>query len=216
MALFSIDTKDPTELTMIGQHVDTMGDIPRKNNIACLGNSGAQAGIACFSMNYRQGLKPLSEFPIVFSLNQTTQPVGPFNTFSHVFFNQDETMLFTTVKGGPIKKTTGFLSMLPAQKGGIGTQGIRSSTPGTQALFGTTIPDFNNILAKDAAFGVGAATASTNGTPAIVHKTTIGSQSATCWAAVSPMRKTAFVTDIGMDNLVEVDWPVVRFSRIHH
>ncbi|KAL8835504.1 MAG: hypothetical protein Q9176_006853 [Flavoplaca citrina] len=208
--LFSIDTKDPTRLTMIGQPVDTMGDFPftaaisRKNKIACVGNSGAQAGIACFSMHNRQGLKPLSESPIVFPLNQTTPPVGPFNTVSHVFFNQDETMLFTTVKGDPIKNTTGFLSMLPVQKGGIGTQDIRSSPPGTQVLFGSTIiPDSNNILATDAAFGT--ATISTNGTPAIVHKTTIENQSATCWAALSPMTKTAFVTDVGMDNLVEVD-----------
>ncbi|KAL8865853.1 MAG: hypothetical protein Q9198_009132, partial [Flavoplaca austrocitrina] len=87
--LFSIDTKDPTRLTIIGQPVDTMGDFPvtaaisRKNKIACVGNSGAQAGIACFSMHNRQGLKPLSESPIVVPLNQTTPPVGPFNTVSH-------------------------------------------------------------------------------------------------------------------------------------
>ncbi|KAL8880252.1 MAG: hypothetical protein Q9192_008056 [Flavoplaca navasiana] len=187
-----------------------MSDFPitaaiyRKNNIACVGNSGAQAGIACFSMHHRQGLKPLSKSPIVFSLNQTTPPVGPFNTVSQVFFNQDETMLITTVKGDPMKNTTGFLSMLPVQKNRIGTQDTRSSPPGTQVLCGSTIfPNSNNILATDAAFG--AATVSTDGTPGIVHKTTIEDQSATCWAAVSPMTKTAFMTDIGMDNLVEVD-----------
>ncbi|KAL9034784.1 MAG: hypothetical protein Q9180_005214, partial [Flavoplaca navasiana] len=201
---------DPTRLTMIGQPVDTMGDFPitaaisRKIKIACIGNSGAQAGIACFSMHHRRDLKPLSDSPIVFPRNQTTPPAGPFNTVSHIFFNQDETMLFITVKGDPMKNTTGFLSMLPVQENGIGTQDTRSSPPSTQVLFGSTIiPDSNNIVATDAAFG--AATISTDGTPAILHKTTIQNQSATCWAAVPPVTKTAFVVDVGTDNIVEVD-----------
>ena len=92
-------------------------------------------------------------------------------------------MLFITVKNDPMKNTTSFLSMIPVQENGIGTQ----------VLFGSTIiPDSNNILATD-------------DTPAIVHKTTIENQSATCWVAVSPITKTAFVTDVGRNNLVEVD-----------
>ena len=110
-------------------------------------------------------------------------------------------MLFITVKKDPMKNTTSFLSMLPVQKNGIDTQGIRSSPPGTQIHFGSTIiPDSNNILATGAAFG-----ATTISTPVIVPKTTIENQSAASWAAVSPMTKTAFVTDVGRNNLVEVD-----------
>ncbi|KAI4262184.1 MAG: hypothetical protein L6R42_002634 [Xanthoria sp. 1 TBL-2021] len=210
MTLMSIDTKDPTKLTMVGQPVNTMGEFPvtaaisRKNKIACVGNSGARAGVACFDIHFRKGLIPLAKSQIVFPINQTTPPVGPTNTVSHVFFNQDESMLLTTVKGDPMKNNTGFLSMLPVQKGSVGTQDTRSSPPGTAVLFGSTpIPGSKDIFATDASFG--AATISTEGTPAVIHNVKIEGQKATCWAAMSAMTKTAFVTDTAQDNLVEVD-----------
>ncbi|KAL8854125.1 MAG: hypothetical protein Q9221_001047 [Calogaya cf. arnoldii] len=212
MTLFSIDTKDPVKLTMIGEPVDTMGDFPntvaisRKNKLACVGNTGAKAGIACFSIHHRKGLKPVTESQVSFDLGQTTPPVGVFNTVSRVFFNEGESMLLTTVKGDPMKDPTktGFLSMLPVRKEGADTQDTRSSPPGTSVLFGSVIiPGTKDIFATDAAFG--AATISTEGTPSVTRNVTIENQFATCWAALSPMTKTAFVTDVGMDNLVEID-----------
>ncbi|KAI4102193.1 MAG: hypothetical protein LQ339_004717 [Xanthoria mediterranea] len=210
MSLMSIDTRDPTKLTMVGQPVDTMGEFPvtaaisRKNKIACVGNAGARAGIACFSIHYRKGLIPLAKSQISFPLNQTTPPVGPTGSVSHVFFNQDESMLLTTVKGEPMKNTTGFLSILPVGKGRIGTQDTRTSPAGTAVLFGSVpIPGTKDIFATDASFG--AATISTQGTPAIIHKVKIEGQKATCWAAISAATKTAFVADTLQDNIVEVD-----------
>ncbi|KAL8654195.1 MAG: hypothetical protein Q9226_003529 [Calogaya cf. arnoldii] len=212
MTLFSIGTKDPTKLTMIGKPVDTMGEFPNtvaishKNKLACVGNTGAKAGIACFSIHHREGLKPVAESQISFDLGQTTPPLGPFNTVSHVFFSEDESMLLTTVKGDPMKDPTkrGFLSMLSVRKGGADARDTRSSPPGTSVLFGSVIvPGTKDIFATDAAFG--AATISTEGTPSVSRNVTIENQFATCWAALSTMTKTAFVTDVAVDNLVEID-----------
>ncbi|KAL8988746.1 MAG: hypothetical protein Q9169_008503 [Polycauliona sp. 2 TL-2023] len=212
LSLFAIDTKDPTKLTMIGKPVDTMGDFPvtaaisRKNKLACVGNSGARAGTACFSIHHRKGLQPLPQSAIAFPLGQTTPPLGPLNTVSHIFFNQDETMLLTTVKGDPMKNNTGFLSMLPVQKDNTATKDTRSSPNGTAVLFGSAIiPGTGDIFATDASFGAATISTSTNTKPSILHKTTIENQKATCWATISPLTGTAFVTDVLVDNLVEVD-----------
>ncbi|KAL8832658.1 MAG: hypothetical protein Q9170_004798 [Blastenia crenularia] len=210
MTLMAIDAANPTKLTMIGQPVDTMGEFPvtaaisTKNKMACVGNTGAKAGIACFSMSARKGLKPLMKSQIAFDIKQTTPPVGPANTVSQVLFNSDESMLLTTVKGDPMKNATGFLSMLPIHKDCPATQDTRSSPAGTAVLFGSAvIPGTTDIFATDASFG--AATISITGTPTVLKKATIDGQGATCWAAISPLTNTAFVTDVLVNNLVEID-----------
>jgi hypothetical protein len=43
-------------------------------------------------------------------LAQTTPPVGPTNTVSHVFFSGDEGMVFVTVKGDPGNGKEGFFA----------------------------------------------------------------------------------------------------------
>ncbi|KAI4174643.1 MAG: hypothetical protein LQ343_002216 [Gyalolechia ehrenbergii] len=210
IAMLNISVTDPTKLTMIGQPVNTMGEFPvtaaisTKNHMACVGNTGAQAGIACFSMHHKTGLKPLMESQIAFPINQTTPPVGPANTVSQVLFNEDETMLLTPVKGDPAKNNTGFLSLLPVHHGCAAEKDTRSSPAGTSLLFGTAlIPGTTDILATDPTFG--AAVISTTTPPAVVHKATIADQMATCWAAFSPFTKTAFVTDVLVNRLVEID-----------
>ena len=211
MTMLTIDTADPTKLTMIGQPISTMGDFPvtaaisPKNKIACVGNTGARAGIACFSIHAKTGLKPLMQSQIAFPIKQTTPPVGPFNTVSQVLFNQDESMLITTVKGDPAKNTTGFLSMLPVQDGCPAKQDTRSSPAGTAVLFGTAaIPGSTDLLATDASFGA-AVISTTSSPPSVLHKATVAGQVATCWAAISPATKTAFVTDVAVNRIVEVN-----------
>ena len=172
--------------------------------MACVANTGAKAGLACFNANVRTGLTPLSQSLIEFPLGQTTPPVGPTNTVSHSLFNEDQTMLLTTVKGDPTKNNTGFLSMLPITDGCPAEKDIRSSPPGTAVLFGSAvIPGTKNLFATDASFG--AATISLDGTPKVLSKAAIGDQKATCWAAISPLTKTAFVTDVAVNHLVEID-----------
>lgn len=211
LTMMMISADDPTKLTMVGQPVSTMGEFPvtvalsTKNALACVANSGAKAGLACFDADLKKGLTPLSQSLIEFPIGQTTPPVGPTNTVSHSLFNEDQTMLLTTVKGDPTKNTTGFLSMLPITDGCPADKDTRSSPAGTAALFGSAIvPGTNNLFATDASFG--AATISMDGAaPKVINKATIADQKATCWVAISPLTKTAFVTDVAVNHLVEID-----------
>ncbi|KAL8954487.1 MAG: hypothetical protein Q9183_007093 [Haloplaca sp. 2 TL-2023] len=211
LTLMAIDSTDPCKLSLIGQPVDTMGEFPvtaaisPRDNIACVGNGGARAGIACFSIDRKRGLKPIMTKPIDFPLNQTTPAVGPFNTVSHVFFSENGSKLITTVKGDPAVNNVGFLSVLPIYRGRPGPYDTRSCPAGTAILFGSAIiPGTNKILATDVT--IGAATIAINGgigtTVAIAD---IANQDRTCWVVISPYTKTGFLTDLTRNSIVEVE-----------
>ena len=184
-----ISSEDQTKLTMVGKPVDTLGDFPvsvavsAKNAMACVANTGAKAGFACFIANVQTGLNPISRSLLEFPIGQTTPSVGPTNTISHTLFNEEQTMLLTTVKGDPTKENTGFLSMLPIAEGVSAAQDTRSSPAGTAVLFGSAIiPGTNNLFATDAPFG--AATILMDAQTKVLSKATIGDQKATCWATI--------------------------------
>lgn len=212
VSMFHIDSADPTKLTMIGQPVDTLGEFPmsvtlsKKLGQACVANSGAKAGIACFYMSARKGLIALDTCLRSFNINQTTPPVGPTNTVSQTFFNVDSTALMTTVKGNPAVNNTGFLSVFPVVNGTVSTQDIKSSPAGTAVLFGTAlIPNSNDLFVTDASFGSATLAISPENVAAVVASTKIADQSATCWATISKFTGSAFVTDVAVNHLVEVD-----------
>lgn len=81
ISLFIIDPADPTKLTLLGAPADTLGEFPMSVTIstklkqACVANSGAKAGIACFSISAK-GLTALDSGLRPFALNQTTPPSG--------------------------------------------------------------------------------------------------------------------------------------------
>lgn len=209
-SLFSIDAHDPTKLTMIGQPVDTMGEFPMsatistKLNMACVANSGAKAGVACYKITAKGlvaegGLRP-------FNINQTTPPAGPENTVSQTFFNEDSTALLTTVKGDPTKNNTGFISSFPVDNGCVSMNGTQVSPQGTALLFGSSaLPGTSNIFVTDASFGSATISNPSDASAAVNASTKIDNQKATCWVAVSNVTGTAFITDVGRNTLNEVD-----------
>ena len=215
--MLAIDEADPTKLTMVGQPAAVPGEFLNtvaasdKNKVACAAATGAVAGISCASFS-AQGLGCMDDLRPI-DLQQTTPPVGPTNTVSQVFFSNDESTLFTTVKGDPAVNKTGFLGsfQVGGQAGGsagasVSQQGTMSSPEGTAVLFGSsTIPNSNDLFATDASFG-GAVLSVDPGTGAatVKGKATIDDQSATCWVAVSSMTGTAFVTDVGVNHIVEM------------
>ncbi|KAK2767807.1 hypothetical protein FQN54_003966 [Arachnomyces sp. PD_36] len=212
LSMFNIDAADPTKLTAVGEPVDTMGEFPVSVDIstklsqACVANGGAQAGVACFSMDTQAGLQPLDCKARQFNINQSTPPVGPEGTVSHTFFNSDETALLTTVKGNPATGDPGFLSMFPIENGQVSMQDVQSSPNGTAVLFGSTnIPGTSNILATDASFGGAVINIDGSGQGQVVAMAEIGNQKATCWATFSESTGTAFVTDVGVNHVVEID-----------
>jgi hypothetical protein len=211
-SLLSISPIDPTVLTMIGKPVDTMGDFPvsvtisKSLSMACIANTGARAGIACYKISPtgltpEGGLRP-------FSLNQTTPPSGPLNTVSQTFFNSDSTALLTTVKGDPTKNNTGFLSSFPVVNGCVSMTGTKSSPNGTAVLFGSTVlPGRNDIFVTDASFGAATLSSSTSdfSVANVKAQTKIAGQKATCWTTFSARTGTAFVTDVARNTLNEID-----------
>lgn len=210
--MFSISPTDPTVLTMVGQPADTLGEFPMSVALsttlsqACVANSGAKAGIACFSMDSQKGLTPLDQQLRSFNINQTTPPVGPTNTVSQTFFNADSTTLFTTVKGDPTVNNTGFLSAFPVTNGAVSMQDVRSSPAGTAVLFGTALlPNSSDLFVTDASFGSATLSLSASNIASVSASTKIADQAATCWAAFSDVTGSAFVTDVAVNHLVEVD-----------
>ncbi|MCJ1237611.1 hypothetical protein MMC14_005598 [Varicellaria rhodocarpa] len=218
LSMFKISAHDPTKLTLVGNPIDTAGDFPvtlaisTKHSLACVANTGAKAGIACASFDAKKGLSKMDTLR-QFALNQSTPPVGPTNTVADTFFNNHETALITTIKGDPTVNNTGFMSIFPmtGAKGAKGAKSLstaetRSSPPGTAVLFGSVnIPGTNSVLATDASFGALIMDISENNTAATSATAKLADQKATCWATISPATGTGFVTDVGVNHIVEVD-----------
>jgi hypothetical protein len=141
-----------------------------------------------------------------FDIGQSTPPVGPTNTVSQTFFNADSTALLTTVKGNPAVNNTGFLSVFPVVNGAVSRKDTQSSPAGTAVLFGTAlIPGSDNIFVTDASFGSATLSLSANNVATVIASTKIADQAATCWAAISDVTNSAFVTDVAVNHLVEVN-----------
>jgi hypothetical protein len=215
--MFSISAKDPTKLTALGQSASVPGDFPvtvaasAKNNLVCVGTTGAKSGVSCTSFS-SQGLGKMDALR-PFGLGQTTPPVGPFNTVSQVFFSSDESVLFTAVKGNPPANNTGFISAFPVNAkspcGGaittLSTTETRSSPAGTAVLFGSAaIPGSTSLFVTDASFGAAVLAVDSSDKTTLTGKGVIADQSATCWVAISDVTGNAYVTDIAVNHIVEM------------
>ncbi|KAK8092332.1 uncharacterized protein PG998_014967 [Apiospora kogelbergensis] len=216
VSMFAIDAADPTKLTMVGKPAAVPGEFPTtvaasdKNKMVCVGMTGAKAGVACAPFSAGGGVGPMDALR-PFNLGQSTPPVGPTNTVSQVFFSRDQRTLFATVKGDPTKNNTGFLARFAvADAGGCGgatvaQKGAMASPAGTAVLFGTaTIPGSQDIFVTDASFGAAVLSMQDANAVAVKGKGIVDGQKATCWATVSPATKSAFVTDVGTNRLVEM------------
>lgn len=215
--MLSIDAQDATKLTVVGSSATLPGEFPNtvaasdKYKIVCVGLTGAKAGVACapYSSSGIGAVDALRPF----NLGQTTPPAGPLNTVSQVFFSGDETTLFATVKGNPAVNNTGFLAAFPVQNtrsschaaASVASTGVTSSPSGTAVLFGTnTIKGSTNLFVTDASFGGAVLSVDSTGKASTVGKDVVAGQAATCWVAISPATNTAFVTDVGVDRLIEM------------
>lgn len=223
--MFAIDAQDPTKLTMVGNPVNVPGEFPvtvgasTQHNLACVGMSGSTAGVSCALFDATQGLGAMDALR-PFDLGQTTPPVGPTNTVSHVFFSDDQSTMFTTVKGDPTKNNTGFLASFPVnaasqcQAASVAAEGTQSSPNGTAVLFGSSpIAGSSDLFVTDASFGAavlstqqaaGGSAQGSNAAAEVVGQGAIENQKATCWVAISPATNTAFVTDVGVNHVVEM------------
>lgn len=256
VSMLSIAANDPCALSIVGQPAALPGTFPNtvsasaKNALVCVGMTGSQAGISCANFDEQNGIAQFDGLR-AFDLGQSDPPVGPTNTVSQTFFSEDESMLFTTVKGDPAVNKTGFLSVFPVASGGnavqrrnqgrsgngkgnrngngngkgkgktnacteeaggavgakLATQDVRSSPAGTAVLFGSQpIPGANppQIFATDASFGAGILTLDNSSSATLTANQSIADQKATCWATISSVTNSAFVTDVGVNRIVEM------------
>lgn len=217
--MLAIDAHDATKLTLVGKPAVLPGEFPvtvtasDTYKIVCVGLSGAKAGVSCAPYSAQSGIGAADALR-PFNLGQTTPPKGPLNTVSQVFFSGDELTLFATVKGDPTVMNTGFLAAFPVQNdrstchvaATVAATGVTSSPSGTAVLFGSSpIKGSTNLFVTDASFG--GAVLSVDGTTdkaSTVGKGVVDGQAATCWVAISPASNTAFVTDAGIDRLIEM------------
>lgn len=211
LSLFSIDPRNPTQLKMVGEPVDTLGDFPvtvalsAPLSLACVANSGARAGVACFRITKR-GLAPADGPLRTLDINQTTPPAGPAGTVSQAFFNNDKTALLVMVKGNPAANATGFMAVYPVWDGKVSVHGSQSSPNGTALLFGSVqVPGTSHILATDPSFGAALIDVGRRGTGTTLALTNIPGQMATCWATFSRAANAVFVTDGAVNNLVGIN-----------
>ena len=209
LTMFTIDPQHPTTLKMIGQPGATGGDFPTSVaassilNTACVAHTGAKSGISCAKFDATTGLQAFDALR-PFNLGQSNPPTGPLNGIGDTFFDEHSSALITTVKGNPTVNNTGFVSTFPVNNGCVSMQDTRVSPTGTAVLFGTApIPGTTNLLITDASFG--SATLDLHNLSAPIATTNLTDQKATCWAAVSELTGTGFVTDVAVNHLVEVD-----------
>ncbi|RBA20821.1 hypothetical protein FPRO05_08268 [Fusarium proliferatum] len=214
LSMLRVSRSDPTKLQMVGKPVQVPGEFPNtvaasaKNGVVCVGSTGAKAGVSCSSFS-RQGLGAMDELRTI-DLGQTTPPAGPTNTLSQVLFSEDESMLFTMVKGDPAVNNTGFISVANVEMNNgvaaVSKQDARSSPEGTAVLFGSqVIPGTSKVFATDASFGAAILDVDPNNCEATTAaKGAVDGQTATCWVAISPATKSAFVTDVGRNRVVEM------------
>ncbi|KAF2868260.1 hypothetical protein BDV95DRAFT_501291 [Massariosphaeria phaeospora] len=219
ISMFAIDSKDPTWLKMVGEPAALPGTFPNtvaasaKNSLVCVGTTGSKAGISCANFDAKHGIGAMDALR-PFPLGQSDPPSGPVNTVSHTFFSADQLTLFTTVKGNPMVNNTGFLSAFSVDRGEtadcavtLSTKETRSKPNGTAVLFGSQpIPDTNppQIFSTDASFGAAILSVSPSSTATTLALGPIADQMATCWVAISPVTKTAYVTDVAINRIVEM------------
>jgi len=214
LTMMTISSNDPTSLACAGKPVAIPGEFPNtvaasaKNKLACVGTTGALAGISCAPFS-EQGLGQMDDLR-PFDLGQTTPPVGPLNTVSQAFFSSDESALFTTVKGDPAVNNTGFLSTYAVQASNgaaaLSKKDVRSSPEGTAVLFGSAVMpnDPSSLFVTDASFGATVLSVDSQGQVTVKGSQKIDGQAATCWATISDATKSAFVTDVGVNRVVEM------------
>lgn len=217
--MLAIDNEDPTKLTMVGQPMPVQGEFPntvavsKMHKLVCVGTTGVRNGVSCATFS-KQGLSNFDSLRS-FGLKQSTPPVGPTNTVSQLFFSEDQSMLFATVKGDPAVNNTGFFSAFKVQQSARGmgnaqaflaAQDTRSSPEGTAVLFGSSIiRGTSSVFATDASFGAGVLSVDpASGTAKLVARQAIADQVATCWATISHATGSAFVTDVAKNRVIEM------------
>ncbi|KAI0091293.1 hypothetical protein BDY19DRAFT_991859 [Irpex rosettiformis] len=217
LTLFSINDKNPVDISVIGQPQSTEGEFPisvafnKAGTQACVLNGGQVNNVNCFKVDQDKGLQPIQNTLRSIGVNQTTPATGPADSASHVIFSEDDSKLIASIKGDP--KNPGFLAVWDVSSDGSLSQNFaKISAPQGGALpFGmSVIQGKNAVLATDAGIGFDVIDLSnvnsrnSNSSNSKDVSVEVKDQKAVCWAAHSGKTGNFYLTDIGTSKVTEV------------
>lgn len=212
VSLFSI-SENPLKPRLISSPVSSGGEFPNSVayspslGLACVSNTGAKAGVQCYSVS-ASGLEPSGEFkPITIGLNQTSPPLGPPNTASDIVFNPSSTALFVTVKGDGVGP--GYIYAYPVQHNYHNGKGkatvaaeARVSRPTELALdFSLTFISDRRAFVTDPTFGGAFLDISCDHAVTVSKVANITGQAASCWSQYSKEHDSVYVFDAGVSDI---------------
>ncbi|KAI9064800.1 hypothetical protein FKP32DRAFT_1569191 [Trametes sanguinea] len=208
VSLFSINPKQPTDISPLGDPVSSEGEFPMSlafnsdGSRLCVLNGGAVASVNCFTVDKTLGLVAIPNSLRAIPLNQTTPPNGPPGTASQITFNHDESKLIASFKGLP--PAVGFLAFWDiSSDGSLSSDFTRMDTlPAGSLTFSLTpIPGKNAFLSTDPGVGF---TVFDLDDPSKSSVIPIPGQGATCWSTFSPKTGNFFLDDVGTGTVTEV------------
>ncbi|MCJ1312338.1 hypothetical protein MMC25_006012 [Agyrium rufum] len=221
LSMFNIDPNSPTNLTLVGEPVDTLGDYPvsvaasAKLGQVCVANTGSYSGIACMPFSSEGIWQP--QHLLAFQLNQTTPPtdsVGMTNLsdgrphYAHIEFNQDSSALLATILPGPMPANSPpYAVSYPVVDGAVSASYNIQSYSLIDQLFQVV-----NIPNNDTVFVIGGANTylfldqnADTGVSQPTSRYNITGGRASCWAVYSTTYDTIYIDDANNNRFQEID-----------
>ncbi|KAF8907851.1 hypothetical protein CPB84DRAFT_1744421 [Gymnopilus junonius] len=209
VALFSIDTTDPTKLTQVGKAASSGGDFPvsvainSKGNTVCVLNGGAKNGINCFSVHPFFGLIPKPNTLRFLSVNQTTPPTGPLGSFSTIVFSPDDSKVLVAAKAKSFVATWEFKADGSLSNSVISFPADAARSPFTLV----NIPGSEAYVAADPTIGFLTFNfGNSKSLTATDTATLIENQVLACWTAYSPKSENFYIVDPILSTITEVHY----------
>ncbi|KAJ2894064.1 hypothetical protein MKZ38_007959 [Zalerion maritima] len=216
ISLFSIPPRAPTHPILLSS-ATVAGEFPNSLayssslNLVCAVSTGAKTGVSCFRVSRRgKKLVPAVDLAIPFPTNQTTPPVGPPSTASHILFSPDDRSLILTIKGDGA--TPGYFVSYPisAESGAPEEDKMATSRPGEVAInfsLSFLTPSSAGAVVTDPSRGGALISFSRNNDSTAVTVDAaidVANQTATCWSQYSEKLGQVYMLDGGSPDVILV------------
>ncbi|KAG8954274.1 hypothetical protein FRC04_000499 [Tulasnella sp. 424] len=201
IVMFKINPENPSDLTMIGQPVNSGGG----GNARIIANLPLLTErFSCFKADPNKGLTAMHDAIRALPLNQTTPPSGPPGSASDIIFTPSHKLL-ASVKG--LSKTQpGYIAewAVDPASGQLSQDFVKNtiSSPGMDPFGMTPIPGRDAILNADPAVGYAIWDLTT--VPATSNVISVSGEMIICWTTYSASTQSFFLMDAGASVVTEV------------
>jgi hypothetical protein len=209
LASFQIPEDDPVHPVLIGEPVNTVGNVPNtvayseKNSIACVANTGSKPGVQCFSVSDCGRVDPLGNFKPLPVMNQTVPPLGPANTVSDILFNPSETALFVTIKGNGMDD--GYVFAYKVWDGNVSEEPVKSRPMGLPVAFSMSFISDSSAVITTPGYGAAFVFVADDLSVTLDTMATVDDQVATCWSVFSKEFASVYLLDGGVADIATLD-----------